>query len=562
MRRFLLLLLSGAVILAIAGCQKAPKDVVAKVGKRYITIDDVNARFDPRWSRFTSFEDELQKKKDMLEQLVQDKLLLAGAYRAGLDKDSTVLAAIEKSKNNLLLNVLYQKEVVEKVNLTDDDLMDYYKSLGEEVRARHILVKDKSLADSLYEAIKSGADFAELAEKFSEDPGSKKKGGDLGFFTRGRMVKEFEDAAFALDVGEVSKPVKTQFGWHIIKLEEKRKRNQLPFEQQKDKLRQQLKRVRQQQLASAFVERVKEGAEVQLNPETAKLVIDRFAQDTSKTGLPVFSEEENSRTLMTYKYGSWTVSNFVEGLKKLPPYRRPAFSSDADLLDYCKNALIQELLVKYAEEQGIENSPEYKEKLTETIEREMLRKFKNDEIYSKAQVTDDELKSYYDEHQDEFMSPEQVNVREIQVATAAEAEKLAKQAKAGGDFAKLAEEHTLRAAAKSRGGELGFFTEARYPELFRVAKDMKPGDISDPIPAGGKYSIIQFIGKKEPEVKQFNLVKKRIENKLLRQKKEDVLKDWVEEHKKKIKVKIYEDRLASSIDKSKYEKSPDTSSTR
>ena len=521
----------------------------------------MNSKFDPRWTRFTSFEDELEKKKKKLEQLVEDKLILTGAYDAGLDKDSTVLATVGKSKDNLILNVLYQQEVVDKVSITDDDLMDYYKSLGEEVRARHILVKDKSLADSLYKAIQSGADFAELAEKFSEDPGSKKKGGDLGFFTRGRMVKEFENTAFALDVGEVSKPVKTQFGWHIIKLEERRKREQPPFEQQKDKLRQQLKRIRQQELANAFVEKVKENAGVQLNPETAKLVINKFAQDTSKTGLPLFSDEESSKTLMSYKYGSWTVSDLIEGLKRLPPYRRPKFSSEADLLGYCKDALIQELLVKYAEEHGVEDSPEYKKKLTETIEREMLRKFKNDEIYSKAKVTEDEVRKYYDEHQDEFMTPEQVNVREIQVATAAEAKKLAKQAKAGADFAKLAEEHTLRTSAKSRGGELGFFTEARYPELFRAAKNMKPGDISDPIPAGGKYSVIQLIERKKPEVKQFNLVKKRIENKLLRQKKEEVLKKWVEEQKKKVKVRIFEDRLANSIDRSKYEKSPDTSST-
>ena len=84
------------------------------------------------------------------------------------------------------------------------------------VRASHILVSKLSVAQQLLERINSGEDFATLALEFSECP-SKKKGGDLGFFTRGQMVKEFETATFALEIGSVSEPVRTQFGYHIIK---------------------------------------------------------------------------------------------------------------------------------------------------------------------------------------------------------------------------------------------------------------------------------------------------------------------------------------------------------
>lgn len=87
------------------------------------------------------------------------------------------------------------------------------------MRASHILVKSEGLAQDILNQIKSGKDFAELAKKHSECP-SGKRGGDLGFFTRGRMVKEFEDAAFGMESGQVSNPVKTQFGYHIIKVTE------------------------------------------------------------------------------------------------------------------------------------------------------------------------------------------------------------------------------------------------------------------------------------------------------------------------------------------------------
>ncbi len=89
------------------------------------------------------------------------------------------------------------------------------------IRASHILVETEDEANDLYEQIKNGADFAELAMEHSLCP-SKRDGGDLRFFGKGMMVKPFEDAAFALEVGEVSKPVKTQFGWHIIKVTDKK----------------------------------------------------------------------------------------------------------------------------------------------------------------------------------------------------------------------------------------------------------------------------------------------------------------------------------------------------
>ena len=98
------------------------------------------------------------------------------------------------------------------------------KSLApeEEVRARHILVEEEAQAKAALERLKKGEDFAKLAAELSKDPGSGKEGGDLGFFTKDRMVAPFAEAAFKLGKGEISEPVKSQFGWHVIKVEDKR----------------------------------------------------------------------------------------------------------------------------------------------------------------------------------------------------------------------------------------------------------------------------------------------------------------------------------------------------
>src|SRR5262249_511680 len=123
----------------------------------------------------------------------------------------------------------------------------------EQVHARHILIttgagvsdeKARARADSLRKAAAGGADFAELARRFSQEPGASTSGGDLGWFGRGRMVKEFETAAFALKVGETSPVVKSQFGYHVIRVEEKKAAGTKPFTEVKEALRAQMSAAR------------------------------------------------------------------------------------------------------------------------------------------------------------------------------------------------------------------------------------------------------------------------------------------------------------------------------
>jgi len=119
----------------------------------------------------------------------------------------------------------------------------------DEVRARHILVESKDKARELFEKILHGGDFAALAREHSKDPGSKDQGGELGFFSRGQMVPQFEEAAFKLKAGEVGEPFETQFGWHIVKVDERRQRSAPAFEDVRDRVRASMIHKKAQQIA-------------------------------------------------------------------------------------------------------------------------------------------------------------------------------------------------------------------------------------------------------------------------------------------------------------------------
>ncbi|HYY36585.1 MAG TPA: peptidylprolyl isomerase, partial [Xanthobacteraceae bacterium] len=144
---------------------------------------------------------------------------------------------------------------------------DAVKSVGgqEEVRARHILVQSEDEAKAILEQLKKGADFATLAKEKSKDPGAA-EGGDLGYFTKDQMVPEFADVAFKMYPGQLSNPVKTQFGWHVIKLEDKRTKQPPEFERVKDQIEAYLARKAQ----TDFIAKLRQNAKVERLDKSAE----------------------------------------------------------------------------------------------------------------------------------------------------------------------------------------------------------------------------------------------------------------------------------------------------
>jgi len=215
--------------------------VVAKVGNLEIHQSDLDlaiANLDPQLSQLP---DE-QKKIAALSGAIDVKLLAANATGEGMKDDPAYLARMQFIADRELHNLYFKKHVVDAVN--DADVKARYdKEIAalpkqEEVSARHILVKTEEEAKAIIAELDAGKDFAELAKEKSTDP-NKSEGGDLGYFTKGRMVPEFEEAAFAMEKGTYSKtPVKTQFGFHVIKVEDKRDAPPPAFDQVAQQIRQ------------------------------------------------------------------------------------------------------------------------------------------------------------------------------------------------------------------------------------------------------------------------------------------------------------------------------------
>ena len=199
-----------------------------------------------------------QGKKMILEQLINRKLLLAGAKRDLLEMDPAFKAQLAAMKEELLTKFAISK-AIESVKVTDAEVKAFYDEnpaqfvSGGSVNASHILVDSEEKAKEIRAEIVAGnTTFADAAKANSSCP-SGAQGGELGEFGRGQMVKEFEDAAFAMEVGELSEPVKTQFGWHLITVTAKKESEALAFDAIKEQLREQLLAEKQQK---AYVSKI------------------------------------------------------------------------------------------------------------------------------------------------------------------------------------------------------------------------------------------------------------------------------------------------------------------
>lgn len=292
-----------------------------------------------------------------------DYTLLATAMADDSTGESVDLSPMVKTQVEQTLVYRLRDQVIQvDTLLTDEELQTIYQERlpGAQIRARHILLtypanateaqRDsvRALARDLRQRAIAGADFAELAKQYSQDPGSGPEGGDLGFFGRGEMVKPFDDAAFALEPGKISDLVESPFGIHLIRLEERR----IPgFDEVRANFLEEVKTQRILSAESTYIAGIMAPANVQVADgavEAARELARRPAIDLPRRAA--------RRALTTYKGGAFTAREFVEFIQARPPRFRSQLltAPDATVEEFLKELTRAELLVNEARGQGIE----------------------------------------------------------------------------------------------------------------------------------------------------------------------------------------------------------------
>jgi peptidyl-prolyl cis-trans isomerase C len=269
----LLALLAGPLALPLPAA--AQEKVVATVNGKAITEADLRHVEAEIGSELANIPPE-SRRQVMVEFLVQNELFATAAEADKLGQGAAFDSKVQYYRRRALRDAYFERRVREAV--TDAEARKFYEGQAAQmkdnpqVRARHILVKEEREAREVHQQVVHGGDFAKLAMKHSKDPGSAANGGDLGFMQRGQTVKAFDETIFKLKPGEVSEPVKTEFGWHIIRVEERRALP--PYEGLKERIMAQLI----QEKAQALSEDLRKKARIEYVDPALKKAVEAQAQ--------------------------------------------------------------------------------------------------------------------------------------------------------------------------------------------------------------------------------------------------------------------------------------------
>ncbi len=284
----LLLLICFILVFGCTSKESPDNPVLAKGSGVEITKEDFIEKAGrlPEWVIY-KFQDE-EGKKNFLKELIKEELLYLEAKKHGLKRDKDVKKRLKQFEKKTLISALLTKEIGEKIKVDDKEVREFYDKnrdeirVGSEIRAKHILVGTKEEAENIYKRIQKGESFSSLAKKYSKDKRSAQNGGDLGFFGKGKMAPEFEKAVRRMKTGELSKPLITRYGYHIVQITEK-KTGVLPdFEKAKNGIKTLLIRTKQKSLFDSYIEDLMEMKKTKVNKDALKAITVKTKEDSQK----------------------------------------------------------------------------------------------------------------------------------------------------------------------------------------------------------------------------------------------------------------------------------------
>lgn len=419
----------------------------------------------------------------------------------------------------------------------------------ESIRASHILVpipgntpddtmKAYKEAISIMDSMKQGVEFGKLAKDNSSDRYSAEKNGDLGFFSRGMMVREFDEAAFRLKVGEVTGPVRTRFGYHIIKLTDVKQIP--PFEDAKDKIRQNylnggykvdLAKL-ESQLMTKYKYKLDEGT---FNFLYGKIDTTKRFDEIDFDSVLTDSEKQNS----LFSFDEFKASiDTVVGILSAGENPRTTIMNRQGLSSSVDDAAKQMLLSYYAGKVA-HTYPEFDSLVNQYRSGILIYQTEQKNVWGKVSTSDSVLKPYYFDHVNKYYWPNRVDLSEIQVFGDSLANFVYDSLNHGGSFDSLAAKYTKRAGMAEKDGHWGLLADSSNA-LAIAAMSMKEGEFSRPIKFERGYSIIK-VDKFVPSApKTFEEARAEVSADYQEAESKVIMNDWLKNLKAKFGVQIYD----------------------
>jgi len=554
------------ISLVFTHCTKQDENVVVTVGDLTITDGEVRDLLKAKHPNQENFKEiDLDRKKELLQPLILKSLRINAAYDLGLQEDNKFKRMLEDQKMRTMGSKYYEITIIDEL-IPESEIDKILVRQGTELKASHILIGFKgtrrpvertreeaeNLINDILGELNSGADFGTTAVKYSDDPSAKKNNGDLGYFTWGRMVGPFQEAAWNLAVGEISPPVETMFGYHIIKLEDRREiPNYTPDRSDRNifRMKQTLMRAHADTARVRWTkhyDKLKVNYNYVLYEDSIKYVSNLITEKSkAEKILPGgFTSEQREITFAEYDGGKITLGGLIDRYEDQLVSAFGKFREARALRSDIDRTSMNRLVMIAIKEKGIDELPEVETQIRKFTEDQMNKMVEQKAVTADINPTDDEVKTYFANNPDSFKKGAEIEIWEVYSTDEKLAEEVAQKAKQGANFENLARKYSEDKAFKTKGGYLGFKKVGGRGVISREAHKLGPGGkIGGPLKYRRGWTVFKTGDKQEEKLMNFDEAKSRAKSSLKRELTRQKKAEWEKNLRDEYPVEIYEDKL-------------------
>lgn len=521
--------------------------ILAEVGSHKITTSE----FANRYSDYlisTGINDNLVVRHSILNNMINEILLYYYDDNESVFNNPDYKKELEWGRKQVVLSFLKDREVYAKINVTDEELRKAFYRVNESISARHLFARTEEEANLLYNLIQQGVDWDYLAALVFTDSTLKNNGGNLGYFTWGDMDPAFEEVAYSMKVGEISQPVKTAYGYSIIKLED-RKPNPLltewQFANNKQRIERMLKISKKKPAERSYLNQIFDLNKIQFNDNSLNNILENLKLLSNQNSTQIEKNKKPSSSDLIcaeYEGNKYSQIEIEKRIEEIPYYHKIKINSAENLKTVIKGLLLQDKLLSIAKEKGYDKDSEVLNMYDKLVKNVFLE-FKFKELRDNYPVSDSAASKYYYENIHIFQTEEEMSIQEILVDDKNFADSLKMILENGEDFGAIAKKFSLRKLSSENNGIIGYAPKSTFGMLKDTLWNSELNKLIGPLEIEGLYGIFKVIGKKESKPIEFSLIKNQVIDMLRMDYQRIIINKRIQEISKNINVKINDNAI-------------------
>ena len=412
----------------LSACGGTPEsEPVAVVAGKPIGAEEYRTRY-VDFLLDSGLPDEAARRAAYLERLITMKLMAHDAIEGGLENEPVYLFAEERTRRKLLIDAYVHRTVYDTLTVSEQDLQDMFVRVNTTVTARHLYAPTREAADTLYERLRRGASFEELAEEVFADTALARSGGRLGSFGFDEMDAAFEDVAFTITPGNFSRPVRTAQGYSIVQVEDRFTKpilTETEFAAQKNKMESYVFDRKRRRARTALSMRLREEAALSYHAPSFERLLAQVTgeaampEDASSTGAEGEDPAWLDAPLVTFRppedrtsgaRRTWTVSEFRDQARFTDPRQRARVRTAEELRRFIDGLIVQEVLLEAARLARVDRASEFTQALDRAMEDWAFEQAW-DRLARDVSVPEDSIRAWYEAHDEPSTPPSMVQAR-------------------------------------------------------------------------------------------------------------------------------------------------------